>query len=43
METNSALVIVLFSSWPDASIWVVVDVEECMTEAPSRGFPILCE
>ncbi len=39
MATSSALVIVWVSSWPDASMYVVVLVGECITTAPIRGCP----
>jgi hypothetical protein len=36
MAAGSALVIVLFLSWPEAYMQVVVEVGECMTATPSR-------
>ena len=41
MVTSSALIMECASSWPDASIQVVVAVVECITEAPIRGLPFL--
>jgi hypothetical protein len=43
MATSSALVMVRVSSRPEASIYVVVGVGECMTDAPNRGFHVLSE
>jgi len=43
MATSSALMMVCISSWPEASMYVVGAVGECMTEAPICGLPILRE
>ena len=43
MPTNSALMMVRVSSWSDASIYVVVDVGEYITEAPRPGLPFFRE
>ena len=37
MATSSALIMVCVSSWAEASIYVVVDVRECIIEAHIRG------
>jgi hypothetical protein len=41
MGANSALVMLRVSSWPEASIHVVVDVGEWIIEAPSRDLHFL--
>jgi len=41
MSASSALRIVCVSSWPDASMHVVVFMKEWITEAPSLGLPSL--
>ncbi len=43
MATNLTFMMGRVSSWPEASMHVVVDVGECMTNAPNRGFPDLSE
>jgi hypothetical protein len=43
MATSSVLIMVGVSSKPEASIYVVVDVGECMTNAPYRGSHVLSE
>ena len=41
MATGLALISMCVSYWPDASMHVVVFVEEWITEAPSLGLPSL--
>jgi hypothetical protein len=41
MVARSALIMGCVSSWPEACIQAMVDVRECISEAPSRDSIIL--